>query len=324
MPHTKQSVQEPVSMPPSPAKKAKKKRKANRFRKNGQLHLMLIPGFILIALFSYLPMAGLSIAFMDFNPIIGFERLDWNGLDNFRYMWALPDFLPAVKNTIIISVMKITAGILVPVIVALMLNEVRSMLFKRSVQTIIYMPHFFSWVILGGIVIDVLSPSEGIVNYFIKWLGHDPISFLSSNDWFRYVLVITDQWKEFGFSAIVYLAALTSIDQGLYEAAVMDGAGRLRQTWHVTLPGMRPIIVLMATLSLGSILNGGFDQVFNLYNPMVYRTGDILDTLVYRIGIVQTQYGVAAAIGLIKSVVSLGLITLGYWLAYRFAKYRIF
>lgn len=295
-----------------------------RFRKNGQLHLMLIPGLLLIAAFSYLPMAGLAIAFQDFNPIGGFSRVNWNGLDNFEYMLALPDFLPAVRNTVVISLMKIAAGIAVPVTAALLLNEVRSVVFKRSVQTVIYMPHFFSWVILGGIVIDVLSPSEGIVNGFIRTLGGEPISFLSSNDWFRYVLVVTDQWKEFGFSAIVYLAALTSIDPGLYEAAVVDGAGRWRQTWHVTLPGIRPIVVLMATLSLGQILNGGFDQVFNLYNPMVYETGDILDTLVYRIGIVQTQYAVAAAIGLIKSVVSLALIGLGYWLAYRFANYRIF
>ncbi|HZG87940.1 ABC transporter permease [Paenibacillus sp.] len=293
-------------------------------RKNGQLHLMIVPGLFLIAVFSYLPMAGLTIAFQDFNPIVGFERIQWNGWGNFEYMMALPDFIPAVRNTVIISVMKITAGIVVPVIVALLLNEVRSVLFKRSVQTIVYMPHFFSWVILGGIVIDILSPSEGIVNVIIKRLGGSAIPFLSSNDWFRYVLVVTDQWKEFGFSTIVYLAALTSIDQSLYEAASIDGAGRGRQTWHITLPGIRPIVILMSTLSLGNILNGGFDQVFNLYNPMVYETGDILDTLVYRIGIVQTQYGVAAAIGLIKSVVSLALIGVGYWLAYRFAKYRIF
>ncbi|MFC5653671.1 ABC transporter permease [Paenibacillus solisilvae] len=294
-----------------------------KFRKNSQLHLMLVPGLILIAVFSYLPMAGLGIAFQDFNPIVGFSKFNWNG-DNFEYMRALPDFMPAVKNTIILSVMKITAGIVVPLTAALLLNEVRSTLFKRSVQTVIYMPHFFSWVILGGIVIDVLSPSEGIVNAIIRSFGGDSIPFLSSNDWFRYVLVVTDQWKEFGFNTIVYLAALTSIDQGLYEAAVIDGACRWRQTWNVTLPGIRPIVVLMGTLSLGNILNGGFDQVFNLYNPMVYQTGDVLDTLVYRIGIEQTQYSVAAAIGLIKSVVSLGLIGLGYWLAFRFAKYRIF
>lgn len=295
-----------------------------RFRRNYQLHLMLIPGLIMLALFAYLPMFGLIIAFQDFNPINGFSKMKWIGFDNFKYMLELPDFWPAVKNTVIISVMKIVASLTVPVIVALLLNEVRKHLFKRTVQTIIYMPHFFSWVILGGIVIDILSPSDGVVNSLIKGLGFEPISFLTSNDWFRGVLVVTDQWKEFGFGTIIYLAALTAIDPGLYEAAVMDGAGRWKQTWHVTLPGIMPIFILMMTLSLGSVLAGGFDQVFNLYNPMVYETGDILDTLVYRLGIQQTQYDIATTVGMIKSVVSLALIGLGYYLAYRLAGYRIF
>lgn len=295
-----------------------------RFQKNYQLHLMLIPGLIMLAVFAYLPMFGLIIAFQDFNPINGFSKIKWSGLDNFKYMVELPDFWPAVRNTVVISVMKIIASLTVPVAVALMLNEVRKHFFKRTIQTIIYMPHFFSWVILGGIVIDILSPSDGIINSLIKGVGFEPISFLTSNDWFRTVLVITDQWKEFGFGTIIYLAALTAIDPGLYEAAVMDGAGRWKQTWHVTLPGIMPIFILMMTLSLGSVLAGGFDQVFNLYNPMVYETGDILDTLVYRIGIQQTQYDIATAVGLIKSVVALGLIGLGYYLAYRLAGYRIF
>ncbi len=298
--------------------------KAKSFRNNRQLHLMLIPGFMLVFIFNYLPIFGLSIAFQDFNPIIGFSKLRWNGLENFSYILSLPDFMPALRNTVIISVMKIIAGLVVPVVAALLLNEVRSSLFKRSVQTIIYMPHFFSWVILGGIVIDILSPSQGIVNLTLGLFGVDPISFLSSNTWFRYVMVITDQWKEFGFGTIIYLAALTAVDPGLYEAATMDGAGRWRQTWNVTLPGILPIVVLMATLSLGSVLNGGFDQIFNLYNPLVYQTGDILDTLLYRIGIEQAQYSVATAIGLVKSFVSFGLISLGYWLAYKLADYRIF
>jgi putative aldouronate transport system permease protein len=293
------------------------------FRKNSQLHLMLIPGLLLVFIFNYLPMLGLTIAFQDFNPIIGFSKLRWNGLENFQYIFSLPDFMPALRNTVIISLMKIIAGLIVPIVAALLLNEVRSFIFKRSVQTIIYMPHFFSWVILGGIVIDILSP-QGVVNYILTVFGVEPIAFLSSNSWFRYIMVITDQWKEFGFSTIVYLAALTGINPGLYEAAIMDGAGRWRQTWNVTLPGIMPIVLLMATLSLGQILNGGFDQIFNLYNPLVYETGDILDTLLYRIGIEQAQYSIATAIGLVKSIVSFGLIGLGYWLAYKFADYRIF
>jgi putative aldouronate transport system permease protein len=285
---------------------------------------MLIPGLLLVLIFNYAPIFGIVIAFQDFNPIIGFKQMRWNGFENFQYIVSLPDFMPALRNTVVISVMKIIAGLTVPVLAALLLNEARNVLFKRSVQTIIYMPHFFSWVILGGIIIDILSPSQGVVNKILGVFGVEPISFLSSNEWFRSIMVITDQWKEFGFGTIIYLAALTAIDPGLYEAAIVDGAGRWRQTWHVTLPGIRPIVVLMAVLSLGGILNGGFDQIFNLYNPLVYETGDILDTLLYRIGIEEAQYSVATAIGLVKSIVSFTLIGLGYYLAYKIANYRIF
>lgn len=295
-----------------------------QFLRNIPLHLMILPALLLIIIFSYIPMAGLVIAFQDFSPISGFRDMTWTGLENFRYLFDLPGFRQVVWNTVIISVLKIIAALIIPVIAALLLNEVRANGFKRSIQTIIYMPHFFSWVILGGIIVDVLSPSSGIVNMLLKSLGIQPIQFLADNDWFRYVLVITDQWKEFGFGTIIYLAALTSIDQSLYEASIIDGAGRWKQTWHITLPGIRPIMILMLTLSLGNVLNGGFDQVFNLYNPLVYESGDILDTMIYRIGLQEAQYSVSTALGLIKSAVSFVFIGLGYYLAYRFAKYRIF
>ncbi|MEO2203651.1 ABC transporter permease subunit [Paenibacillus pabuli] len=295
-----------------------------QFIRNIPLHLMILPGLIIIIVFGYIPMAGLSIAFQNFSPIAGFKNMNWVGFDNFRYLFDLPGFGQVVWNTVFISVMKIISGLVIPVLVALLLNEVRKTGFKRTIQTVIYMPHFFSWVILAGIIVDVLSPSSGIVNMLLKALGMEPIQFLASNDWFPYILVITDQWKEFGFGTIIYLAALTSIDKSLYEAAVMDGAGRWKQTWHITLPGIRPIVILMVTLSLGNVLNGGFDQVFNLYNPLVYESGDILDTMIYRIGLQDAQYSVSTALGLIKSVVSFIFIGLGYFLAYRFANYRIF
>ncbi|CAH1209946.1 MULTISPECIES: ABC transporter permease subunit [unclassified Paenibacillus] len=292
--------------------------------RNIPLHLMILPGLLIIIVFGYIPMAGLSIAFQNFSPIAGFKNINWVGMDNFKYLLDLPGFWQVVWNTVFISLMKIISGLVVPVLVALLLNEVRRSGFKRTIQTVIYMPHFFSWVILAGIIVDVLSPSSGIVNMLLKAIGMEPIQFLASNDWFPYILVITDQWKEFGFGTIIYLAALTSIDKSLYEAAVMDGAGRWKQTWHITLPGIRPIIILMVTLSLGNVLNGGFDQVFNLYNPLVYESGDILDTMIYRIGLQDAQYSVSTALGLIKSVVSFVFIGLGYYLAYRFANYRIF
>lgn len=295
-----------------------------QFIRNVPLHLMILPGLLIIIVFGYIPMAGLSIAFQNFSPIAGFKNMNWVGLDNFRYLFDLPGFSQVVWNTVFISTMKIVSGLVIPVLVALLLNEVRKTGFKRTIQTVIYMPHFFSWVILAGIIVDVLSPSTGIVNMLLKAVGIDPIQFLASNEWFPYILVITDQWKEFGFGTIIYLVALTNIDKSLYEASVMDGAGRWKQTWHITLPGIRPIVILMVTLSLGNVLNGGFDQVFNLYNPLVYESGDILDTMIYRIGLQDAQYSVSTALGLIKSVVSFIFIGLGYFLAYRFANYRIF
>ncbi|QLG40948.1 MULTISPECIES: sugar ABC transporter permease [unclassified Paenibacillus] len=295
-----------------------------QFIRNVPLHLMILPGLIIIIVFGYIPMAGLSIAFQNFSPIAGFKNMNWVGLDNFRYLFDLPGFGQVVWNTVFISVMKIVSGLVIPVLVALLLNEVRRTGFKRTIQTVIYMPHFFSWVILAGIIVDVLSPSTGIVNMLLKAIGVEPVQFLASNEWFPYILVITDQWKEFGFGTIIYLAALTNIDKSLYEASVMDGAGRWKQTWHITLPGIRPIVILMVTLSLGNVLNGGFDQVFNLYNPLVYESGDILDTMIYRIGLQDAQYSVSTALGLIKSVVSFIFIGLGYFLAYRLANYRIF
>ncbi|MFC4811480.1 ABC transporter permease [Paenibacillus sp. GCM10023250] len=288
------------------------------------LHLMILPGLLLVIIYCYGPMLGLVIAFEKFVPAKGIFHSKWAGLDNFRYVLEMPESSRIIYNTVLIAIMKIVVGLAAPIVTALLLNEVRKEVFKRGIQTVIYLPHFLSWIILGGILIDILSPTNGIVNQVLGWFGIEPIYFLGDNDWFRYVLVATDTWKEFGFNTIVYLAALTSINPSLYEAAIVDGAGRWKQTLHVTLPGMMPIIVLLTTLSLGNVLNAGFDQVFNLYSPQVYETGDIIDTFVYRIGLVDAQFGVATAVGVFKSVVSLVFISASYYLAYRFAKYRIF
>lgn len=298
--------------------------KTNYRKRELPLHLMLLPGVILLLIYSYFPMAGVVIAFQKFVPINGLFNSKWVGLDNFRYVLDMPDIWQVMRNTVSIALMKMAAGLIVPLAIAILLNEIRSALVKRGVQTLIYLPHFLSWVILGGILVEILSPSTGIVNELLVRLGFEPIYFLGSNGWFRFVLVFSDVWKEFGFSTIVYLAAITGINPALYEAATVDGAGHWKQMWHVTLPGMLPIIVLMATLSLGNVLNAGFDQVFNLYSPVVYESGDILDTLIYRIGLVDAQFGVATAIGLFKSVVSLALISISYAMAYRYANYRIF
>ncbi|WP_040950710.1 ABC transporter permease [Gorillibacterium massiliense] len=288
------------------------------------LHIMLLPGVILTLLFSYVPMAGIVMAFQKFQPSKGIFHSKWIGLENFNYMLDLPNFTSVLWNSVYIAVLKIIAGLIVPIIAALLLNEVSKAFFKRTVQTIIYFPHFLSWVILGGIFIDILSPSSGLVNEFLGFFGIKPIFFLGNEHWFPVTLVVSDTWKNFGYGTIVYLAALTGIDQSLYEAAVVDGAGRWKQTLHVTLPGMMPIITLMTVLSLGNVLNAGFEQVFNLYSPMVYSTGDIIDTFVYRIGLLDAQYGVATAVGLFKSVISFVLIVLSNKLANKYAGYRVF
>jgi putative aldouronate transport system permease protein len=219
--------------------------------------------------------------------------------------------------------MKIVLNLIVPIATALLLNEVRSRLFKRSVQTLVYLPYFLSWVILAGILMDVLS-LDGIVNRLLEGIGLQSIYFLGDNAWFPWTLIFSDTWKQFGFDTIIYMAALTGINPTLYEAAVIDGANRWKQTLHITLPGMAPIIVLMVTLSLGNVLNAGFDQVFNLYSAPVLESGDIIDTMIYRIGLQDYQFSVSAALGLFKSLISFILISVSYGLAYRFANYRIF
>lgn len=288
------------------------------------LHVMLLPAFLIVLVYSYGPMFGIIIAFQKYIPARGFFGSKWVGLDNFRYLLQLPDTWEVIVNTVFIAFMKIVAGMIVPLAVALLLNEIRKVWYKRTAQTLIYLPHFLSWTILGGILIDILSPKIGIVNQLIGWFNLNPIYFLGDNRWFPYVIVLSNEWKEFGFSTIIYLAALTGINPSLYEAAIIDGANRLRQTWHITLPGIRPIVVLLATLSLGQILNAGFEQIFNLYSPQVYDSGDIIDTMVYRMGLQNAQYSLATAIGLMKSAVSLMFISIAYFLAYRFANYRIF
>ena len=296
-----------------------------KFKREIPLHLMILPGVILLILFQYIPMAGIVIAFQKFIPAKGlFGNQKWIGLDNFEYVFQLPNFVNVISNTVVISLFKIVLGLIVPVIFAILINEVKNKRFKTSIQTTIYLPHFLSWVVLGGILIDILSPSDGLVNRFIKMWGGNPIFFLGDNKWFQPTLILSETWKEFGYGTIVYLAAIAGIDPNLYEAAEIDGANRWKQTLHVTLPGMKMVIVLLMVLSLGNLLNAGFDQVFNLYSPTVYETGDIVDTFVYRIGLLDAQFGVATAVGLFKSLISFVFVSVAYFCANRFADYRIF
>ncbi len=291
-------------------------------RRAWPLYVMLIPGVVFVLLFRYYPMYGIVIAFQDFSPAKGFFNSPWIGWENFEFFFSLPDFGRTFGNTLFIAIAKIVADQIGAIILALLLNEARVLLFRRSIQTLIYLPYFLSWIVLGGILLDVLAP-HGILNQAIGNFGIKPQLFLGSNDWFRGTIILSGFWKNVGFSTIIYLAALTAINPVLHEAAAIDGAGRLRRIWHITLPGIRPTIVLLAALSLGDVLEAGFEQILTLYSPAVYRTGDIIDTYVYRVGLVSAQYSLAGAVGLFKSFIGFFLIVLSYWLADRYAGYRI-
>ncbi|MGN8647428.1 ABC transporter permease [Gracilibacillus sp. HCP3S3_G5_1] len=301
----------------------KKKQKWN-MRRNWPLHILILPAVIVALFFQYAPMGGLIMAFQDYKPWLGFFQSEWIGFEHFHTIFQTEHARRVILNTLIISVLKLFFGLIVPIAIALLLNEVYHTVFKRTVQTVIYLPYFLSWVILGGILLDLLSPEGGLMNQFLGVFGVEPIFFLGSNSWFVPTVVVTDLWKETGFNTIVFLAAITAVNPNLYEAAYIDGANRWKQTLYITLPAMMPIIIVVGTLSLGNILNAGFDQIFNLYNPLVYQTGDIIDTYVYRRALVDGDFSFGTAVGLFKSVISFFLIVLGYRLAYKYANWRIF
>ncbi len=299
--------------------------KKKGFLKGVAVHywIMLIPALAWMLLFNFVPMFGITMAFQDFNPGKGIFGSDFIGLDNFKYMFELDDTREILFNTLVIALGKIIGNLVVPVTFALLLNEVKNLLFKRSIQTIVYLPHFLSWVVLGGIILDIFSYS-GPINNLLEALGFGGVAFFQRDDLFRQLVIGSDIWKEFGFNAVVYLAAMTGISPALYEAAAIDGASRWQRLLKITLPGIKGVIVLMTVLSLGNILNAGFDQIYNLYNPAVYSTGDIIDTWVYRVGLNDLQFSLASAVGLLKSVVGFISITVSYTLAYKLADYRIF
>lgn len=305
------------------ADKTNVQRKKKNWQKDWQLHLMILPGLLFILIFKYMPLGGITIAFKEFLPGKGIWGSPWVGLENFEYMLALPDTKRVMWNTLFIAAAKILINFPVPIIISILLNEVKNHRFKRSVQTIIYLPYFISWVILAGIIQDLFA-KEGLINQFLGIFGAEPVFFLGNKYAFLGVLIGTDVWKNFGYNTVVYLAAITGIDETLYEAAKIDGANHFQQIWNVTLPGIAPIVVLMMILNLGNVLNAGFEQIFNLYNPLVYETADIIDTFVYRISLVEANYSLGTAVGLLKSVVSFILIVTSYKIANKYSDYTVF
>lgn len=285
----------------------------NNWIRQWDLQLMVVPALIFIFIFSYLPMYGVLMAFQDYQLFGGFLHSPWVGLKHFEAFFNSPDFWRVMRNTMVISLLKLCFGFPAPILLALMLNEVRSMMFKRVVQTVSYLPHFLSWVIVGGFVGSMLSTDNGSVNMLLMSLNltSEPISFLSVPEYFWGILVGTGMWKEMGFAAIVYLAAIAGIDPHLYEAASIDGAGRFKQIQLITLPCIRPVIIIFMILAVGNILNAGFEDILILAtNPILRDVSDVIDTYVYRMGILNNRFSYAAAAGLFKAVVSVTLLAL--------------
>ncbi len=299
--------------------------KKKKFRISDKMYywLMVLPAIILVFLFNTRTWPGILAAFQDFIPVKGWYGSKWVGLRNFRVFFMQPNSFGIIRNTLVMAVGKIISVQCMAIAFALMINEVRNARLKKLIQTFTYLPHFVSWVIFATILKSFLG-TDGMINMALNSLGLEKFSFLGTPSLFQPLMIITETIKEFGWAAIIYLSAITGIDPGLYEAAEVDGARRWQQTLHVTIPGIRYMIVIQAVLHLGSILNAGFDQIFNMYNTLVMSRADIIDTWVYRQGIVSMNYGVGTAVGLLKGVIALILTAAAYWAADKFADYKIF
>ena len=284
---------------------------------------MVLPAMIFVLIFCYAPMSGLLMAFQKFVPAKGILGSDWVGLKHFRDLFSNSDTWEILRNTVTISLGKIVFRNLAAIMFAILLNEIRVKWLKKSVQTIVYLPHFLSWVILAGTFSNLFG-INGLFNELLSSLGLEKVNFLGSNELFQPFLIGTDVWKEFGYASIVYLAAITGIDPGLHEAAAIDGASWSQRVWNVTLPGLLPMIVLMVAMDMANILSAGFDQVYNLYSVAVYDSGDILDTYVYRVGMVDMRYSFATAVGLLKSVVGMILMLTVNKLSIKYAHRSVF
>ncbi|OME92698.1 MULTISPECIES: ABC transporter permease [Paenibacillus] len=295
-----------------------------RLLRDKWLYVMLLPGLLYFILFKYAPMWGLLLAFKDYQPFLGFFGSEWVGLKHFERLYADPLFWMLLKNTLILACYNILFFFPAPIVLALMLNEVRREAFKRSIQTIIYVPHFVSWVVVVGIAYTFFTVDGGLINEGIASMGGNKINFLVSTEWFRSMITLEVIWKETGWGTIIFLAALSGVDPQLYEAARMDGAGRMRQLWHVTLPAIRSTIVILFILRLGTFLDTGFEQIFLMLNAINREVGEVFDTFVYTAGITQGQFSFSTAVGLFKSVVGFVLIVGSNWVVKKFGEEGVY
>jgi putative aldouronate transport system permease protein len=282
---------------------------------NRYLYLLLLPALLYYVVFHYVPLYGATIAFKEFSYTKGILGSPWVGFKHFEYLFTLDKFSQVFWNTVWISLYRLAFGFPLPLIVALLLNEAAKLAFKRTIQTVIYFPHFISWVILGGIMINFLSIENGVINNIIKVFGGNAIGFMTDETYFRSTLVFSMIWKEFGWGTIIYMAALAGVSPQLYEAAMIDGASRWQRLWHITLPCIKGTIIILLILRLGHMMEAGFDQIFVLYHPGVYQVADIIDTYVYRVGLLEGRFSIAAAVGLFKSMINFVLLLLAHRIA---------
>ena len=299
-----------ISLPVIGVKKKKEKSQLLKcIKRDKWLYIFILPVMLYFIVFKYVPMLGAVMAFQNFKLSTGFLHSTWVGLQNFKLLFQTADFYLILKNTILLNVYNLVFGFPMPIILAIMLNEINNRVFKKVTQSILYLPHFMSWVVLGGILINMLSPSTGVVNIILKnAFGVQPIYFMANNSWWQFMYVASGIWEGAGWGTIIYLAAITSIDTELYEAARIDGAGKFKQIWHITLPGIKSTIAIMLILRMGSMMNVGFDQVYVLQNSAVRSVADVISTYVYRVGIEGARYSYTTAIGLFQSVVSFVLV----------------
>lgn len=295
-----------------------------RVRKNQSLYILLLPGVLFFLLYKYMPMWGATIAFQNYQPFLGVWKSDWVGLAHFQRLFQDPAFWQLFRNTFLLGLYSLLFFFPAPIIVALLLNELVKSWHKRLIQTFIYVPHFMSWVVIIGIVHLFFSTEGGIVNEILVRLGFEKIPFLLSEQWFRTMIVGEVIWKETGWGTIIFLAALAGVDPQLYEAARMDGANRMRQIWHITLPALRSTIVILLILRLGNFLDTGFEQIFLMLNAMNRSVGEVFDTYVYTVGITQGQFSYSTAVGLFKSLVCLVLVGISNYLAKKAGEEGVF
>lgn len=284
------------------------------------MYFFLFPAVAWFLTFYYIPIYGVTIAFKDYSLTDGILGSQWVGFEHFERMFGAPEFTRVLRNTVVIAFLKLIFVYTSGLFLALALNELFHEKFKKIVQSITYLPHFLSWVIIGSIMVELLSPSSGLINHIIAAFGGKPIYFLTETSWFVPILILSDVWQSIGWGSIIYLAAIAGVDPQLYEAATMDGAGRFKKMWHVTLPSIANVIIIMMIFNVGNMMNAGFDQIFNLYNPRVYEVADIIDTYVYRVGLVQMNFSFSTAVGLFKNVIGLALVLIVNRLANRFGQ----